>query len=68
MKVKLEDFNDKGEITKEEVCKDVSEAKLKAVGKLYYRVHKCYHDEVPWRPCEVAEKKLPVVVNEELEP
>ena len=64
MKIKLEDFNDKGEITKELVCKSVSEAKEKAVGKQYYRVHKCYHDETPWKPCEVSDQKMPVVKNE----
>jgi len=68
MKVKLEDYNGNGEITKEEICKDVAEAKSKAVGKQYFRVHKCFHDEVPWKPCEVVDKKLPVVINEELNP
>jgi len=64
MKIKLEDFNDKGEITKELVCKSLSEAKEKAVGKKFYRVHRCFHDEVPWKPCVVEDQIVPVVVDE----
>lgn len=68
MKVLLETFNDKGEITDTEICKDEAEAVSKSKVKQYYRVHKCYHDEVPWKPCEAPHEKKPVVEDEVISP
>ena len=64
MKMKLESFDDQGKIIKEEICKSEAEAISKIGTKKYYRVHKCFHDEVPYKPCVSIREKKPVIVNE----
>lgn len=61
MKMLLETFNDKGEITKEDICSSEADAISKIGTKKYYRVHKCYHDETPFKACILIKQKLPVI-------
>jgi len=57
MKLILKQFNDEGKLIKEELCKNKTEGLEKIKGMKYYEFHKCYHDEIPVKPCKLIKKK-----------
>jgi len=68
MEIKLQKFDSEGKEISREIVKSEAEGLEKIGSANYYLLHKCRHNENPPQPCELIKKKMPVIIDEIINP